>query len=493
MAVLIAAYTAFRFWGLTASCLWFDEIFSIHAAEHTWDTLFSFVALDLIHPPLFYVLLKLWIGIGGESLLWLRSFPVVFAVLALIPFIALCREHKLKFGTQLLAVLFFAVNGSLIKYSQEVRMYSLLLCLSLFSIWLFVRYFDRATGLVALVIVNVLLVYTHYFGWFVVGSEAVAILILHRSRWRPIAVMVAITLAAFIPWMVAVIQAARTGPGLAQNIGWMQRPGIGDIAQLKFALVEPFYHVTSSIDPLSVYRVSIPLMIIHMTVIILYITGWRRSHDAERLAVYLFSLAAVLPVVVVFAASWALPHSIWGTRHLIVVFAPVAILMAIAVTGLSTLILRTAAISMLVLFLGYGLVLQSLREKPEYIWCAWEQLVDNLDRTQPAKIYAYEDLTAYHLWFATRRSPLIQVFRDETLADIPEDAAYFLPRGFDGVGRIKKSDEYDSEFWAAFRTNAGDENASPLQQLRQSGYQPDAQLVVRLQGIDAVLVFVKKD
>ena len=42
-----------------------------------------------------------------------------------------------------LALLLLAVNGYLIKYAQEVRMYSLLFFLSLCSLWLFFRFFNR--------------------------------------------------------------------------------------------------------------------------------------------------------------------------------------------------------------------------------------------------------------------------------------------------------------------------------------------------------------
>src|SRR5258706_3683933 len=212
--LIIAAYIAFRFWNLTESCLWFDEIFSAHAAEHTWDSLFSFVALDLIHPPLFYVLLKLWIGIGGESLFWLKAFPVLFSIIAIFPFISLCRELKLPFSTQILALFLLGTNGSLIKYAQEVRMYSLLLCLSLFSMWLFARYFVKGKSFIPLVIVNILLVYTHYFGWFVVLSEVVAILAFQRIKWRRMLMMFAIAFASFMPWIIAIWQAAGAGSEL---------------------------------------------------------------------------------------------------------------------------------------------------------------------------------------------------------------------------------------------------------------------------------------
>ena len=65
--MVCAAYVVLRLWHLTDGCLWFDEIFSVHAAEQTWSGMWSFVAQDLIHPPLFYALLKLWIGVGGEG------------------------------------------------------------------------------------------------------------------------------------------------------------------------------------------------------------------------------------------------------------------------------------------------------------------------------------------------------------------------------------------------------------------------------------------
>ncbi|MBA3247280.1 MAG: hypothetical protein H0T63_04265, partial [Pyrinomonadaceae bacterium] len=81
-ALLIMLYVAARLWKLTDACLWFDELFSVHAARHGWAGLLAFVSADLIHPPLFYLLLKIWIVIGGESLWWLRLFPVLLSCAA---------------------------------------------------------------------------------------------------------------------------------------------------------------------------------------------------------------------------------------------------------------------------------------------------------------------------------------------------------------------------------------------------------------------------
>ncbi len=61
LALICLVFIVLRFWNLTASCLWFDEIFSVHAAEMGFQHLIWFVAQDLIHPPLFYILLKILI------------------------------------------------------------------------------------------------------------------------------------------------------------------------------------------------------------------------------------------------------------------------------------------------------------------------------------------------------------------------------------------------------------------------------------------------
>src|SRR5688500_8086183 len=323
---LCLVYVAARLWRLTDSCLWFDEIFSVHAAEHPWNSLFWFVAQDLIHPPLFYVLLKFWIGLGGESVFWLRLLPVLFSVLALFPFIRLCRELKFEMPVILLSIGLLAVNGALIKYTQTVRMYSMLMFMSLLSMWLFARYFNRGKSFVPLVIANVLLVYTHYFGWFAIGAEIAAILIFQRIKWRRAVTMFGIVAASFVPWFIAVRQAARQGSDLAQNIAWQARPGIRELFTFATDLVEPFYFQASSAEPASLYVLSIPLLFLGLAVLSVYFVG--SKEEEEQQAVYLLVLLVALPLVIAFAASWLLPHSVWGTRHLIIVVPPAIILLA---------------------------------------------------------------------------------------------------------------------------------------------------------------------
>ncbi len=467
---LCLVYIIVRVWRLTDSCLWFDEIFSIHAAEHSWDSLFWFVAQDLIHPPLSYILLKLWIGIGGDSLLWLRLFPVLFAVAALVPFIYLCSELKLKASATLLALALFAVNGSLIKYSQEVRMYAPLLCLSLFSIWLFARFYFRGKNIWILTLINVLLIYTHYFGWFVIASEVAMIFIFQRVKIRHVLIMSGIALVAFVPWLIAVARAASGGADVTQNIGWMTRPGLRAIFDFAFDAVEPFYFQQSSAEPTTLLYITIPLLLIIAAATILYLINWKTYEDKS--VVYLMSVFILVPLVLAFVVSWIAPVSIWGARHLIIVFPPIAILSAIFITSVAIKPLRFGLMGLTVALFVVALVVRFRAPHSEYVWCAWNDVAVEFDltknRTTDERLYAFEDLAAYHLWFGLRNTEG-KVYRVRN-AGLSEDLAYFLPRGFESVGVVDLSEIEGEWVSLAFRAENPTETDPPLAHMKALGY-----------------------
>src|SRR4051812_25817991 len=94
LALVLAA--AVRFWGFAAFCLDGDEIFSLQVARLGWVRMTRMAIGDSVHPPLFYYLLHLWIGIGNDSLVWLRLLPVSIALAAMAPLVLLCRELNMR-------------------------------------------------------------------------------------------------------------------------------------------------------------------------------------------------------------------------------------------------------------------------------------------------------------------------------------------------------------------------------------------------------------
>ncbi len=501
LAALAVVYILLRFWHLTDSCLWFDEIFGIHAAEMNWSEMFWFVAQDLIHPPLFYILLKIWIFVVGESLFWLRFFSVLFSILALVPFYFLCRQLKLNYLSITLALAFFACNGALIKYAQEVRMYSLLLFFALFSMWFFSRFLHLGKNIWLLTTVNILLVYTHYFGWFVVLAEVVSILILQRIKWRQILIMFGTCLLSFAPWIFAVFRAAQINADFSQNIGWIPRPFFKEIFLTVFSFVEPFYYQSSSADYASNYFIVIPILLLIGAAKVFYLLNFKKENEElNKQDFWMLSIFFAVPFVLALILSWILPFSIWGTRHLIIVFGPSAIFAASFINSVKINALKYLIVSAIAFLFVAAFILELQRPKQEFIWCAWENLANELyDSTLHGNdasnigIYTFEDLVAYHFWFALRDSDRgFRVFKVNETENLFEDKAYFLPRGFNEIQKVNFDEINEQKFYIAFRDKEWNPKNPPLKNLIEKGYKVGKPKIFEAQGIKAFLVEIKR-
>lgn len=492
LSALAVAYIFLRLWHLTDSCLWFDELFGVHAAGLGFGEMLWFVAQDLIHPPLFYVFLKGWIAVGGESLLWLRLFPVVFSALALFAFYQFCKQLKLAYPAIAAAFAFFAFNGALIKYAQEVRMYSLLMFLAILSMWLFTRFLHLGKNIWLLTICNVLLVYTHYFGWFVLLAEIAVILFFQRIKIRQILIMLGICLLGFAPWIFALFKAAQINSDVSQNIGWIQKPNPLVIWNFVCDLVEPFYFPMSSSESEARYLIVIPVLLLVGAAKILYLINWKERTETEKVNFGMLAIFVLIPIVAAVILSWISPVSIFGTRHLIIVFAPIAVFAGIFFDKIKPEIIKIIAVSVLFFLFALAFLLEARRPKQQFIWCAWENLAKNSNENQARKIYVFEDLVAYHFWFAEKSDPNVQVFKIENLAGITEDKAYFLPRGFDKVQKINFDEIDEPEIFVAFRDKNFDSQKPPLKNLIEKGYKIGEPQIIEAQGMKAFLVEAKK-
>lgn len=490
IGIIVLLYIALRLWRLGDACLWFDEIFSIHAAEHSWSGLVPFVAKDLIHPPLFYFLLKLWIAIGGEGQIWLRLFPVIFAALALIPFWLLCRELKLRSVTVVVAFGLFAVNGSMIKYAQEVRMYSLLMFLSLTSIWLFSRFFFRGKSFWVLVIANILLVYSHYFGWFVVAAEVAAILLAQRIKLLQILLMAGVVAALFAPWLFALFHFAEPGSDVRQNIGWVPRPGIRSFLDLAFDLVDPFYFQQNSLEPTANFILAVPMAIIIVGGLVVYLLSF--GHEESRDRVFFLLGFCVVPIFVAFVLSWMLPVSVWGSRHLIIIFPPVFLLAAHVLCSERFGKWKFALIGPAAILIVAAFVQFVRAGQREDIWCTWERLEHELPSRGPRSVYVFEDLVAYQLWFATRADGETAIVKVNGVPGVDEDKAYFLPRGFGAVRQIKLNEIDADRFWVMFRNDDWNEKKPPINALAGLGYSVRQAAAIRTRSGTAFVAEVKR-
>jgi len=306
-------------------------------------------------------------------------------------------------------------------------------------------------------------------------------------------------LLCFSPWIYAVTLAGEQGNGLAQNIGWVARPRLADVVQFFALLNAPFYFRQSSNQVVYVRWALLASFVIFG--LPLGALSWRLIRQRHQQREWSLSapkcliLFFVLPLALALLASWVLPHSIWGTRHLIIVTVPYLLLAAVALNRLRPQWLRIFVLITLSCWLflaGTGLL---LRRGDTYIWCAWGQLSQQIIQRQlvPAKIinvYTFEELVAYHLWFASEESAggKLKVGLIKGVPGLQEDPAYFLPRAFSDIRALELSALNERHFWIAFRDTKFSEHGPPLRTLKDRGYEILEVLEVEAGGQRAFLV-----
>lgn len=132
-ALLLVAF-ALRYYRLGAQSLDNDEILSLEAATVPLGEAFSKAAL-VDHPPVYYLLLRLWVAFMGQDEMMVRLPSVAFGLLALAAIYPVARRLMAGHSRPSLAALALASAAPLlVYYDQETRMYSLavLACLLAF-------------------------------------------------------------------------------------------------------------------------------------------------------------------------------------------------------------------------------------------------------------------------------------------------------------------------------------------------------------------------
>jgi mannosyltransferase len=123
--------------------LWLDEATSALTTKMNLRYFFEKFIPGDFHPPLYYLLLRIWSSFFGSSEIALRSLSIVFGVgtIYIVYLISkACANQNLvgkKIG--LIAALLLATSGLHIYYSQEARMYSMSTFLVALLIYFFVK------------------------------------------------------------------------------------------------------------------------------------------------------------------------------------------------------------------------------------------------------------------------------------------------------------------------------------------------------------------
>lgn len=494
LASLITGFVGLRIWNITRYSLWGGEAFSMIGAKQDWPAMFDYIIADIVHPPLFYIILKLWILAGGESLLWLKLLPVANGIAMIVPFLLLCRELNLRRPVVNLAVLLVAVNGYLIHYAQELRMYSMFAFLALCSFWLFIRFFkatdNEIRSLVLLTAVNLLAIYTHYYGWLVVGLEFL-FLLLWRRKILGFGIAMVILLIIFSPWAYMVIQAERSIGGLGKNLDWIPRPRLIDILHFYSTLNGPAR--SRYIELLGLLLFGLPLLPWFMRIL------RERRQDSMREDLVSFSWLAMvsfLPVIMIFLASQKLQQAVWIDRYFIFIAAPYMLLVAAAVYRLEPTWVRNAYIYLIVLWSVIACI-NDLRTN-RMAWTGaqlgsrvnWESLTRQMEQAEPASEYPIRVYTTP----VGSRGVATGYWTISTSLDyylnLHGDTRFEMVAARNNEALINEINE--DHFWVAYFDIVGWTEPTPKVALERNGFRFGDEIVYDLRGNRFVLLPVWK-
>lgn len=380
---VIAVFVGVRFAIRATECLDGDEIFSINIARLSWSQLWTEVALDVSHPPLFYILLKLWIAIGGESLAWLRLLPVLTGVALLVPLWGLCRELHLKQAEQNLTVAMMCLNGFVLFYSIQLRMYSLLLFASLCAIWAFARWLHSEKKdwwpTVWLIAADLLVVYSHYWGWVVVGCQGLFLLFSSPRSVLKFSAVVGMLVLSYVPWIIAVLHGAASKGSYTSQITWITRPGVSDV----------IWFYASLVGALPIRHATLPIIVLCGLPLLAWAWAAIRKHERSE-AFWFLLLFALIPVLLTFAASFGPRQSIWAERALMGCVAPFLMLVAMAACRLRRGLANLVVLGLFALSTASGVYYLSRPHK-----LPWDTLTSQIawaesDATEPVPVYSVE-------------------------------------------------------------------------------------------------------
>jgi hypothetical protein len=298
---------------------WMDEALSTGISSHALTAIPGVLRHDG-SPPLYYLLLHVWMQVFGSSETATHALSLVFGTLT-VPAAAWVAWSLWGRRAALIAAVLFALNPFITAYSQETRMYTLMALLGLLATGAFIHGFiyRRRKYLILFAVCQALLLYTHAWGIFFGVGAAVAFGLVWKlspaDERGPLLRDGLLSFGAagllFLPWLPTLLyQATHTGSP------WDPTPNFGAPIQISRNLMGGDRATTALVLAAAIGLAAL----------------WTRSRRTSREGITMWVLM-LLPVGTL-AFGWLVSRfsPAWQYRY----FAPIlAALLLLATLGLS--------------------------------------------------------------------------------------------------------------------------------------------------------------
>jgi mannosyltransferase len=169
-----------RLWKIDFQSLWLDELHTMRESDPDigWKDMMSYLKCCDQHPPLYFFLAKLSFMIFGHSALSARIICAIAGTAGVWAMYLLGKEI-LNRNLGLIVASLTSVNYYTLYYSQEARGYILAFLFSILSFLFLIRLLKKMSIKNSLLysLFSLLLLYSHYYSLFALGSQAVIIVL----------------------------------------------------------------------------------------------------------------------------------------------------------------------------------------------------------------------------------------------------------------------------------------------------------------------------
>ncbi len=192
--------------------------------DKTFRDSFNALTKSPEHAPLYFLLIRVWMHLWGDSISIIRSFSACISLLVFPSLYWLCQE---LFGRRLvswLAIMLMSVSPFYVAYAQEARPYSLWTVAILLMSASFLRAI-KLNNKQSWILYSFSLIigfYTSLFSLYVAFFQGIYLLTLSKKRLKVsknYVLFSIISLVAFIPWILIIINNINL---LHKNTSWMR-------------------------------------------------------------------------------------------------------------------------------------------------------------------------------------------------------------------------------------------------------------------------------
>lgn len=337
--LIILVALVFRLIGITREPFWIDEVISVEMSSGNVQNIFNTFkrAAQSIHPPAYYLGLRMWRNLLGSSEAILHGYSMLWSILGLVAVVLLASDVSGRRRIGLMAGLLVAVNPLDIYYAQETRMYAQVAALGTLSSWFLWRwisseerrnfFLDFGIWGYLYCLSSVLLLFSHYVSIFILLAQGIIALscFSYKSRIRSIVsylLVAVICIIFFIPWY-QFTQCFRTGLYSADILGWMPMPHLQDFSVF---LAKDFFFGPARLTE-NIWMVIISSVLIIATLSIACRLFFRNS--SLRSCVLFHGWMLFTPVLLAVIASHVYHPVYYHKKFSILVSSPLLILCAL--------------------------------------------------------------------------------------------------------------------------------------------------------------------